>query len=57
MRKNTKNTHEKTNITLYYENDTIRFVSLLSSKGILKVTSKESKNKEVDNKIKNRIDY
>ena len=57
MRKNTKNTHEITNITLYYENDTIRFVSLISSKGILKVTSKESKNKEVDNKIKNRIDY
>jgi len=57
MRKNTKNTHEITNITLYYENDTIRFVSLLSSKGILKVISKESKNKEVDNKIKNRIDY
>ena len=57
MRKNTKNTHEITNITLYYENDTIRFVSLLSLKGILKVISKESKNKEVDNKIKNRIDY
>ena len=57
MRKNTKNNHEITNITLYYENDTIRFVSLLSSKGILKVMSQESKNKEVDNKIKNRIDY
>ena len=57
MRKNTKNTHEITNITLYYENDTIRFVSLLSSKGILKVMSQESKHKEVDNKIKNRIDY
>lgn len=57
MRKNTENTHKITNISLYYENDTIRFVSLLSSKGILKVTSKESKNKEVDNKIKNRIDY
>jgi len=57
MRKNTENTHEITNISLYYENDTIRFVSLLSSKGILKVISKESKNKEVDNKIKNRIDY